>query len=164
MKNSIKGRLCPVGLLALIALPLSAQEGSAHEAGIQAIRDNEARWNQEFQRRDLDATMAHYADDATMVAPGFGAFRGRDAIRGALEQMLADPAFSLRFQTSRIEIAKGGDVAWSEGSYTVTATGPGTKRISTSRGSYVTVYRLEEDAWKAVSDIASPGPEPGGQK
>ena len=153
-------KLYLAGVLLLAAGRMLAQDVSSHGEVAQAIRDNEARWNQEFQKRDLDATVAHYADDATMVAPGFGAFRGREAIRAALEQMLADPAFSLRFRTSRVEIAKAGDVAWSEGSYTVTGTDPGTKKPLTSGGSYVTVYRLEAGAWKAASDIASPGPEP----
>jgi len=155
-------RLCLAGLLLLAAGRLPAQGSARHSAEAQ-IRDNEARWNHEFEQRDLAKMVAHYADDATMIAPGFPAFHGRDTIRAGLEQMLTDTAFSLRFETSRVEVSRAGDVAWSEGSYTVRMTDPNTKKPVSSSGSYVTVYRLEAGGWRAVSDIASPGPEPAAQ-
>ena len=153
-------RLYLAGLLILAAGQLPAQDSAGHRAQTQTVREIEASWNQDFQQRDLEAMVAHYADDATMIAPGYSAFRGRDAIRAGLEQMLTDAAFSLRFRTSRVEVSRAGDVAWTEGSYTVTMTDPNTKQPVTSSGSYVTVYRSEAGGWRAVSDIASPGPEP----
>jgi len=147
------------GLLLLGVGRMLAQNAASQSVEAQ-IRDNEVRWNREFEQRDLDRMVAHYADDATMIAPGFPAARGKEAIRAALQQMLTDGAFSLKFATTRVEVANGGDVAWTEGSYTVTGTDPAAKKPAASSGSYVTVYRMEAGGWKAVSDIASPGPEP----
>jgi len=152
-----------VAALLLAAGCLLAQGGAIPTTAAEAVRENETRWNREFEQRDVERIAAHYSDDATMMAPGFPAVRGRDAIRTALQKMLTDSAFSLRFETSRVEVSKGGDVAWSEGSYTVTMTDPNTKKPVSSSGSYVTVYRLEAGGWRAVSDIASPGPEPTAQ-
>jgi ketosteroid isomerase-like protein len=45
-------------------------------------------------------------------------------------------------------------MAATRGSYTMTTTGPATKKPVTDSGSYVTVFRKQKDgAWKAVLDI-----------
>jgi ketosteroid isomerase-like protein len=151
-------KLSLAGLLILTAGQIPAQNAGTHTAEVQAIKENEARWSREFEMRDLEKIVAHYADDAIMMAPGLPAASGKDTILSALREMLADNAFLLRFHTSRVEIAESGDLASSQGSYTVTMTDPRTGKAVTSSGSYVTVYRKEAGGWKAVSDIASPGP------
>ncbi|MGA3024927.1 MAG: SgcJ/EcaC family oxidoreductase [Bryobacteraceae bacterium] len=162
MKNRFL-KLHLAGLLIVAAGQIPAQDAGAHAAEVQAIRDNEARWNREFEARDLERIAAHYADDATLMAPGLPAASGKEAIRSVLQHMVDDAALSVRFQTQRVEVAGSGDMAWSQGSYTLTMTDPGTKRPVTSSGSVVTVYRKETGGWMAVSDIASPGPGPGAQ-
>ncbi len=107
--------------------------------------------------------MAHYADDAVMMAPGFPASSGKDAIRSAMTQMFTDPAMSLKFKTARVEIAESGEMASSMGTYTFTMTDPDTRKAVTSGGNYVTVYRKQAGGWKAVFDIASPGSQERGQ-
>lgn len=157
MKNRF-AKLHLAGLLILAAGRLAAQD--VHAGEIQAIRENEARWNREFEAGDLERVVAHYAGDATMMAPGVPACGGREAIRSALRKMLVDYAMSLKFQTGRVEVAASGDMAWSQGSYSITMTDPGAGKPVSSTGNYVTVYRNEAGVWKAVSDIASPGPGP----
>ena len=82
-----------------------------------------------------------------------------------LKQMLADPVLTLKFEASRVEVASSGDMAYTQGSYTMTMTDPSTKKPINDKGSYVTVYKKQADgSWKAVSDIASsatpPSPAP----
>lgn len=70
--------------------------------------------------------------------------------------MLADPALSLKFHATRVEIAKSGDMAFTQGSYSMTMTDPASKKSMTDKGSYVTIYKKQADgSWKAVSDIAT---------
>ena len=53
-------------------------------------------------------------------------------------------------------MSKGGDLGFTEGSYTMTMTSPATKKPMTDKGSYVTVYKkLADGSWKAISDIAT---------
>jgi ketosteroid isomerase-like protein len=86
---------------------------------------------------------------------------GKDAIGVALKQMVSDPGLSLKFQARRVEVSKSGDLAFTEGSYEMTFTGPGPKPMH-DKGSYVTTYRKQADgSWKAVSDIASSELPPG---
>ena len=128
-------------------------------ADVQAIRDIEAQWNRDYQVKDIDKLLAHYDTDATLMTPGAPPVKGVDGIRSAMRELANDPALSLKFQASRIEVAKSGDLAYSEGTYVLTVTNPATKKPVTDHGTYVTVYRKQsEGTWKAVSDIASSGP------
>ena len=134
------------------------------QADIQSLKDNEARWNQEYAAKDLDKIAAHYASDAVLMGPGVPAAAGPEAIRKTLGEMVADPALSLQFQASRVEVSKSGDIGYTHGSYQMTMTDPATKKVIQDHGSYVTTYRKQADgSWKAVADIATseaPPPAP----
>jgi ketosteroid isomerase-like protein len=63
-------------------------------------------------------------------------------------------------------VAKSGDLAYTQGVYTLTVTDPQTRQIVNDHGTYVTTYRKQPDrTWKAVADIATsevptPAPRP----
>jgi uncharacterized protein (TIGR02246 family) len=124
------------------------------EADAKAIRDGEAAWNQDWAAKDLDKIAGHYADDANLEIPDTGILTGKDAIRAGLTEFLKDPSLSLTFSTAQVEVAKGGDLAYSRGTYTMIETDPKTKKPVTEKGKYVTVYRKGADGtWKAIQDI-----------
>jgi ketosteroid isomerase-like protein len=89
---------------------------------------------------------------------------GKDAIRAALKGMVTDPALSLKFHASKVDVAQSGDIGYTQGSYTMTMTDPQSKQVINDHGSYVTTYRKQPDGmWKAVADIATsevPPPAP----
>jgi uncharacterized protein (TIGR02246 family) len=155
--------LCAAASIALMSTACN-QTSANPDADAQAIRTNEAQWNQEYASKDTDKVVAHYADDAVLMAPGTPPSVGKEAIRTALKQMTADPALSLKFQPTRVEVSKSGDFAFSVGTYTLTITDPQTKQVINDHGSYVTTYRKQPDgSWKAVADIATsevPPPAP----
>jgi uncharacterized protein (TIGR02246 family) len=143
-------------VVAVLLTGCSQTMADNREADTHALKDNEARWNQEWAAKDADKIMAHYADDAVLMAPGMEAAVGKDAIRKLLDGMLKDPALALKFQASTVEVAKSGDIGYTQGSYTLTATDPASKQPIKDNGSYVTTYRKGTDgSWKAVADIAS---------
>jgi uncharacterized protein (TIGR02246 family) len=149
--------------IALMAIACN-QTPDTHDADVQAVKDNEAQWNQAWASRDADKIAAFYADDAVLMTPGAPATSGKAAILSALKQMVVDPTLTLKFQASKVDVAKSGDLGYTQGSYTLTLTDPQTKQLINDHGSYVTVYRKQADGtWKAVSDIASsdvPPPAP----
>ena len=62
----------------------------------------------------------------------------------------------LNFQATKVDVASSGDLAYTRGAYTMTATDPATKKPMNDHGSYVTTYRKQADgSWKAVMDIAT---------
>ena len=141
-----------------IALTLTAcqQMADTHDNDVKALQKNEAQWNDDFASKDANRLVAHYAEDAVLMSPGTPPAVGTDAIRNTLTKMVSDPALSLKFHPSKIEVAKAGDLAYTQGSYIVSFTDPQTRQVVNDHGSYVTTYRKQADgAWKAVADIAS---------
>jgi uncharacterized protein (TIGR02246 family) len=141
----------------LIALMVTACGSSSnHDAEVKAIKDYETQWNQDWAAKDADKIAAHYASDAVLMVPGSQAISGKDAIHQSLTQMTSDPAMALDFHAAKVEVAKSGDLAYTQGSYTLAVTDPVSKQVIHDHGSYVTTYRKVADGtWKAVSDIAT---------
>jgi uncharacterized protein (TIGR02246 family) len=156
--KKMKAMALPGGF-AIVALLLTGCGQTAPDtrtADVKTLRDNEAQWNRDFASKDTEKLVAHYADDAVLMSPGMPASVGKDAIRTTLKAMVGDPALSLKFQASKVEVSKGGDIGYTQGSYTMTMTDPNSKHVIGDHGSYVTTYRKGADgAWKAVADIAS---------
>jgi uncharacterized protein (TIGR02246 family) len=157
-------RLALLCVVAVIALGVTAcnQMSDTHDADVAALKANEAQWVQDYASKDIDKLMAHYADDAVLMVPGEPAASGKDAIRTSLKLMLTDPTLALKFDPSKVEVAKSGDIAYTQGSYSLSMTDPQTKQLVNDHGSYVTTYRRQPDGtWKAVADIvASEVPPP----
>lgn len=150
--------VCAVGLLLVGAscseAPKKAPDTRA--ADEKAIRDGESAWANDWQAKDLNKILDHYADDATLLVTNSPAMKGTDAIRDGLKQMLSDSNLSLSFIASTVEVSKAGDLAYTQGTYTMTTTDPKTKRPVTEKGKYVTVYKKQADgSWKAIEDIAN---------
>lgn len=142
----------------------SCAQPDNRDADLKAIKDTETQWVQDFVTKDMSKLMAHHADDAVFMAPGGPALVGKDAIQGAFKTMLADPAFSLKFASTKSEVAKSGDLGYTQGTYQMTVTDASTHQPVNDHGSYVTAFRKAADgSWKAVADIvtsAVPPPAP----
>lgn len=133
-----------------------------HDADVAALKDTEAAWVKDAATKDVEKFVAHYSDDASVLLPNAPIFNGKDAIRGALKPILADPNFALEFSPTRVDVAKSGDLGFTQGPYSMTVTDPATKAATTEKGKYLTVYRKQADgSWKAVEDtFMSDAPPP----
>jgi uncharacterized protein (TIGR02246 family) len=156
-ENNMKTPMTVFAMVAIAFMMTACNRASdTRDADIQAIRNDEVQWNQDYGSKDLDKIAAHYAGDAILMVPGMPPSSGSEAIRSTLKEMVADPALSLKFQSSKIEVAKSGDLAYLYGQYTMAMTDPQTRQVINDHGSYVTTYRKQPDGtWKAVADIAT---------
>ncbi len=128
------------------AVDVAAETGKLH--------DVESAWVKESAAKDLDKIVAHYTDDAVLMGPGMPAAKGKDAIRAAWKGVLDASDGKLQFGAERVELGKSGDIATTQGPYTMTVTNPKTKKSAVDKGNYVTVYQKQADGgWKAVEDI-----------
>jgi uncharacterized protein (TIGR02246 family) len=124
------------------------------EADAKAIRNLETAWNQSFATKDVDRVAAFYADDASVFMPDMPVLNGVAAIKAALKPMVENKNSSLSFASTMVIVAKSGDLAYSQGAYTMTRMNPKTKRVLTEKGKYVTVYRKRAGGeWEAIADI-----------
>ena len=149
-----------LGAIALASLLVGCTPAPAptppdtREADAQAIRATEANWMQAFTSKDADKVAAFYTEDASLLLPDAPVIHGRTGIAAAFKPMLADQNFSLTFASSRVQAARSSDLAYSEGSFTMTVTAPKSKKVLTEKGKYVTVFQKQPDgSWLAVSDI-----------
>ena len=126
---------------------------------VDAIKADEVHWNADWQARDDAKIASHYAAGATLMIPDGPVVTGAAAIQTAVKQTLEDPGFTLAFSSDKVDVAASGDLAASRGGFKQTSTDPKTKAVVTATGAFVTVYRPQKDgSWKAVWDIATPGP------
>ncbi len=147
-----------IGCLALAALTMGCSNAPApppdtRAADLQAVKDVEAAWVKDTATRDADKWANYFAEDGCGLYPGTGILTGKAAIKAAMAPYFADPNFSLTFQSTRALASKGGDMVYSQGTYTMTVTNPKTKKPITDKGKYLTVYTKQADgSWKAVAD------------
>src|SRR5271155_2131122 len=122
-------------------------------ADMQAIKDLEAAWSKDANSKDADKWASYIAEDGSGLYPGGATLNGRAAVKAAVAPMMVDPNFALHFQSTRMMASKGGNMVYSQGTYTMTMTDPKTKKPMTDKGKYLTVYTKQADgSWKAVAD------------
>lgn len=126
------------------------------QADSQAIRDGETAWSRDWQTKDVNKITSYYAPDAALLLANMPVMTGMDAIKAGVEEMFKDPHLSLTFSPTVVVVAKAGDVAYTQGVYTMTYSAPKTGHILIEKGKYVTVYRKQPDgSWKAEEDSAN---------
>lgn len=134
------------------AAPPAAPDTRAADG--QAIRTLETGWSQAYASKDIDKVTAYYSDDASVFIPGMPIITGKTNIVSKLGPLLGDKNFSLNFATDNVVVSKSGDMAYSDGTYTMTSTDSKTKKAVSENGKFVTVYMKQVDgSWKAVADI-----------
>ncbi|MFZ0797159.1 MAG: SgcJ/EcaC family oxidoreductase [Terriglobales bacterium] len=144
--------------LALAVLSVACSNAPApapdtRAADVQAVQDVEAAWAKDANSKDADKWVSYFAEDGSGLYPGGAILNGKAAIKAAMVPILADPNFSLTFQSTRAMASKGGDMVYSQGTYTMTLTDPKTKKPITDKGKYLTVYTRQADgSWKVVAD------------
>lgn len=144
-----------VTCLALCAAMTSCTNSTpdTRDADVAALKDTETAWVKDSVSRDVDKWVAHYTDDASVLIPDAPIMTGKDAIRGGLKPMMADPNFAVTFAATKVEVAKSGDLGYTQGPYSMTTTNAKTKAPVVEKGKYLTVYKKQGDGtWKAVQD------------
>ncbi len=122
----------------------------------KVIRDTETEWGKAFTAKDMDKIVAPYADDATVLLANAPTMVGKDAILVGMKDAVTDPKFSLDLKTVKVYVSKD-DLAYSQGTYTVSGTDQKSKKAMVETGRYVEVYKKQADgSWKIVEDINSP--------
>jgi uncharacterized protein (TIGR02246 family) len=109
---------------------------------------------------NIDGVIAIYADDASLLPPGFPPQEGRDAIRKFWGGLLG--AYTVRFDVNSDKIEGRGDLAYAVGHYKLSATpkAKGPPPIE-EEGKFVEVLKRQPDgSWKYVVDMYSPNSPP----
>ncbi len=151
-----------VALAGLMTGCANSAPPDTHDADVAALKDNESAWVKDAASKDLEKWVAHYTEDGSVLIPGDPIFSGKDAIRSGFKPMFTDANFAVTFGATRVDVAKSGDLGYTQGNYELTLTDPKTKKPFTDKGKYLTIYRKQADgSWKAVEDtFMTDGPPP----
>ena len=142
--------LTTVAALFLVSCaPAPPDTRAADEA---AIRKLDADWVKAGQSKQVDAWMAFYSDDATVLPPNDKIATTRDAARKAVGDLLGLPGLAITWQPTKVEVARAGDLAYLYGAYEVSwdeANGKRTKDV----GKNVEIWKKQPDGnWKCIVD------------
>jgi ketosteroid isomerase-like protein len=132
--------IAPVALALALAATPAREEAAVKAADVAMAAASRAR--------DLHAFLGLVADDALFGGAG-GLADGKAAVRADLEPLFAPGGPSLSWTPQRAVVAASGDLAFTVGHFART----GGER--SSEGSYVTVWRKQGEAWKALLDMAN---------
>jgi len=134
------------------APPAQPDTRAADEA---AVRKADTDWAAAAQTKQVDAWVAFYTDDTVVLPPNDKVAGDKDSIRKAVGGLLALPGLSIRWQPTKVEVARSGDLAYSYGTYELSFNDPGGKPMS-DHGKYTEVWKKQSDGgWKCVLDMWS---------
>jgi uncharacterized protein (TIGR02246 family) len=148
--GNMKTRFVPI--LALVVLPIVIVcnfPPPASGSDEQAVRDADADWSKAAGAKDLDKTVSYYADDAIVLPPNEPMVTTKDGIRNLWKGFL-DSLQTISWNTTRVEVAKSGDMAVTTGTYELTMN-DGSK----DKGKYCEVWEKKDGTWKVATDMFS---------
>lgn len=140
-------------ILTLGCAPRQQSASDTRATDEAALRAADTAWSKVAAAKQLDATVAYYADDATVLAPNAPMASDKQSIRKTWTDMFATPGYSMSWQVTKAEVARSGDIGYTVGTYQMAMHDPKGNPM-TDRGKYATVWRKQPDGnWKAIVDI-----------
>jgi ketosteroid isomerase-like protein len=128
---------------------------STQAADEAAVRQTDANWSKAAQSKKVDDWVAFYSDDAVILPPNDKKATGKDDVRRYIGQLLMLPGLNLSWEPSKVEVARSGDLAYTQGTYRMAFPDPHGKP-ATDQGKTLEVWRKQADgSWKCVADMWS---------
>ena len=129
------------------------EKPSGTQAVEQLLRDLDTKWAKAAAAKDVERTIAFYSDDAIVFPPNATSATTKEAIRNGWKEMLTSPAFVISWQPTKVQVGKGGEMAWVSGTYELTMNDSSGKPIN-DRGKYLEVWEKQTDGnWKCAADM-----------
>lgn len=154
------------GCVALLVFALACQTQAPPDtraADESALKEADAQWSNAAGTRDVDKTVAFYADDAIVLPPNGPIVTKKEAIRNAWKDMITPAGSAISWKATKVEVARSGELGYLSGTYEFTMNDANGKPVE-DRGKFVEVWKKQTDgAWKCVSDIWNsdlPAPAP----
>jgi ketosteroid isomerase-like protein len=154
-----------LGLLgSALAIAAVASFGTAQAATVDtakiaaAIKADEAAWGAAYAARDAAKVAGYLSKDAISM---FQDTPNTMSAAASLADMTKgfktpDPAWAFSLSNVSVDVAASGDLAVTRGTWKITYTDTKTKKVMTSGGNYVNVFRPQADGeWKITLDMVA---------
>jgi ketosteroid isomerase-like protein len=145
-------KLLIAGYIALLSFPFICT-AAADTKIEQALRDLDAQWSAAAGSKDVDKTVSYYSDDAIVMPPNAASATTKEAIRNVWKDILTSAGLVISWKSSRVEVAKSGDMAYLSGTYELTMNDASGKPVN-DRGKYLEIWEKQADGkWKCGADM-----------
>jgi ketosteroid isomerase-like protein len=123
------------------------------DAEAAAIQSVATEWFKAIAAKDLEKTLSFYAPEAQYLAEGRPAASTPEERRKLWVEDYAIPGFSSDEATTRIEVARSGELAYQRGTYLSKAQNEKGELTATT-GKFLVIRRKQDSGeWKAIIDI-----------
>ena len=120
-----------------------------------AIQKAIAEFETAAKAKSASKLSSFYAEDATLLPPGFPMIQGRSNIQGFWQSFLEAGASDPKLQT--VSVGSSGDLAYEIGTYDAIMPNPQAGGTVRSSGKYLVVWKRQADGnIKMVADMFSP--------
>lgn len=141
------------------ALVVACNVGVRLERDRQELAATDRAFSDATAERGVDGWVEYFAEDGSMVIEG-GVVTGHDSIRALMAPVFGDTSYSLTWDPVETDVSAARDLGYTRGRYMSQRKAEGGLTIN-SRGSYVTIWRRQEDgSWKVALDIGAPDGPP----
>jgi ketosteroid isomerase-like protein len=119
-----------------------------------AVRQTDENWSKAAQSKKVDDWVAFYSKNAVLLPPNDKKVDGQEGIRKYIAELLAAPGLAINWQPATVQVARSGDLAYTQGSYTLTVDVHG--KPLTDHGKTLEIWKKQGDgSWKCVVDMWS---------
>jgi uncharacterized protein (TIGR02246 family) len=137
------------GVFVFLCLVLLAAGCSRSQPGEQP----DTRAHDAAKNKDPEKSASYYTEDAVLMFAGAPDAYGKAAIREAIGQLMQDPAFTVSWQVESVEVARSGELAIEQETYSLTMMDPQSQSPVTEKGHGLVVWKKQADGWKAYLDV-----------
>lgn len=150
--GTILGALLSFGLITSSTVGFAQTNGSTVvQAAEQEIRDFSRQWNQMSATKDLEGMVSLYATDTLWLPPNAARSTGTSEVRNTYARLFRSPNVRLVHTTTKISVARSGELATEIGTYNIQLDTPQGK--FRDEGKYMFLLTKVKNQWKIAADI-----------
>jgi ketosteroid isomerase-like protein len=105
-----------------------------------------------FAAKNLKESVDFVLSNGSVLAPTAPIATGPEAISNLFSVFFALPDFKIEWSPKKIDVARSGDMGYSNGAFRTSFKDPSGKVIE-DHGKYVTIWKKQNGKWKVASDI-----------
>jgi uncharacterized protein (TIGR02246 family) len=147
-------------LLACIVILSGCHNTSTDHASVEKdLMELSREWSRTASLGDIEKTLAFWADDAVVMAPGQPPIKGKQAIRAMVEGSMKIPGFKISWEPESVFVSEQGDLAYM---IEVNQISMNDEKgiLQTEQNKGVTIWRKTADGnWKNVVDTWNANPK-----
>ena len=152
------------GCLCLLLLTACGEPSSPSPVGSTAelerqLMETDRAFAVAAKMRGIDGWVSYFTEDAARVDLTGDVVRGHDEIRVFDAGAFADPAVRLTWEPTDAGVFSDRDHGFTRGRYRIERSG-GVEVEVLGRGTYLSIWRFDDGAWKVILDTGTPDSSP----